>query len=86
MVLLRPRIRYGVVKQEEPEVPNKECRGFQTLKLSAPSSSSAVPGTQKPAVVVGPTTPKAKPMLVRRGDAPSKASDPTQPMYVTVGR
>ena len=25
----------GVVKQEEPEVPNKEFKGFQTLKLSA---------------------------------------------------
>ena len=73
----------GVVKQEEPEVPNKDPRGFQTLTLSAQSSSSAVPETQKPAVVVGPTTPKPKPMPVRRGDAPSGASEPTQPMYVT---
>ena len=56
-----------VVKQEEPEVPNK--KGFQTLKLSAQSSSSAVPETEKPAVVVGPTTPK--PSAGKRGDAPS---------------
>ena len=55
----------GVVKQEEPEVPNKDPKNFQTLKLSAQSSSSAVPETQKPAVVVGPTTPKPKPMPVR---------------------
>ena len=60
----------GVVKQEEPEVPNKDPKGFQTLKLSAQSSSSAVSETQKPAVVVGPMTPKAKPMPVRRGGAP----------------
>ena len=71
------------MKQEEPEVPNKDPKGFQTLKLSAQSSSSAVPETQKPAGVVGPTTPKPKPMPVRRGDAPSGASEPTQPMYVT---
>ena len=50
----------GVVKQEEPEVPYKDPKIFQTLKLSAQSSSSAVPETQKPAVVVGPMTPKAK--------------------------
>ena len=73
----------GVVKQEEPEVPNKDLKGFQTLKLSAQSSSSAVPETQKPAVVVGPMTPQAKPMPVRRGGAPSKAPESTQPMYVT---
>ena len=73
----------GVVKQEELEVPNKDPESFQTLKLSAQSSSSAVPETQKPAVVVGPTTPRPKPMLVRRGDAFSGTSDPTQPMYVT---
>ena len=72
----------GVVKQEEPEVANKD-QIFQTLKLSAQSSSSAVPETQKPAVVVGPTTPKPKPMPARRCDAPSGASEPTQPMYVT---
>ena len=73
----------GVVKQEESEVPNKDLKIFQTLKLSAQSSSSAVPETQKPAVVVGPMTPKAKPMPARRGDAPSGAPEPTQPMYVT---
>ena len=70
-----------VVKQEDPEVPNKDPKGFQTLKLSAQSSSSAVPVTQKPAVVVGPTTPK--PTTGKRGDAHSRASIPTQPTYVT---
>ena len=59
----------GVVKQEEPEVPDKEFKGFQTLKLSAQSSSSAGPGPQSEAVAMGPIIPKAKPMPVRRGDA-----------------
>ena len=36
------------MKQEEPEVPNKDPKGFQTLKLSAQSSASAVPATQPP--------------------------------------
>ena len=49
------------MKQEEPEVPNKDPKIFQTLRLSAQSSSSAVPEAQKPAVVVGPMMPKAKP-------------------------
>ena len=56
-----------VVKQEEPEVPNKDPKGFQTLKLSAQSSSSVAPEAQKPAIVTGPLTPKAKQMPVRRG-------------------
>ena len=51
-----------VVKQEEPEVPNKDPKKFQTLKLSAQSSSSLAPEAQKPAVVTGPLTPKAKQM------------------------
>ena len=59
-----------VVKQEEPEVPNKDPKGFQTLKLSAQSSSSVAPEAQKPAIVTGPLTPKAKQMPVRRGDVP----------------
>ena len=49
------------MKQEEPEV------GFQTLKLSAQSSSSANPGPQREAVAMGPIIPKAKPMPERRG-------------------
>ena len=62
------------MKQEpEPEVPTKHPKRFQTLKLSAQSSSTAVPTTQKPAVevAVGPTTPKPKPMpsTGKRGDA-----------------
>ena len=51
----------GVVKQEEPEVPNKDPKSFQTLKLSAQSSSSAGPGPQSEAVAMGPITPKPKP-------------------------
>ena len=58
------------VKQEELEVPNKDPEKFQTLKLSAQSSSSVAPEAQKPAVVTGPLTPKAKQMPVRRGDVP----------------
>ena len=49
----------GVLKQEETEVPNKDPKKFQTLKLSAQSSSSAVPETQKPAVEVA-VGPEAK--------------------------
>ena len=71
------------VKQEEPEVPNKDRKGFQTLKLSAQSSPSVAPEAQKPAVVTGPLTPKAKQMLVRRGDVPQGTSIPTQPAYTT---
>ena len=69
---------------EEPEVPNKDPKGFQTLKLSAQSSSSAIPGPQSEAVAMGPIKPK--PMPVRRGDASQGASIPTQsvqPMPVT---
>ena len=43
---------------------------FQTLKLSAQSSSSVAPEAQKPAIVTGPLTPKTKQMPVRRGDVP----------------
>ena len=71
------------VKQEEPEVPNKDPKGFQTLKLSAQSSSSVAPEAQKPAVVTGPLTPKAKQMPVRRGDVFQETSIPTQPAYTT---
>ena len=70
------------VKQEEPEVPNKEFKGFQTLKLSAQSSPSVAPEAPKPAVVTGPLTPKAKQMPVRRGDVQG-TSIPTQPAYTT---
>ena len=66
------------MKQEEPEVSNKDPKGFQTLKLSAQSSSSAGPGPQSEAVAMGPITPKPKPMPVRRDDASQKASIPTQ--------
>ena len=72
-----------IVKQEEPEVPNKDPKGFQTLKLSAQSSSSVAPEAQKPAIVTGPLTPKAKQMPVRRGDVNSGTSIPTQPAYTT---
>ena len=48
----------GVVKQEEPEVPNKDFKGFSKLKLSAQSSSSAGPGPQREAVAMGPIIPK----------------------------
>ena len=41
---------------------------FQTLKLSAQSSPSVAPEAQKPAIVTGPLTRKAKQMPVRRGD------------------
>ena len=61
------------MKQEEPEVPNKDFKGFQTLKLSAQSSSSAGPGPQSEAVAMGPITPKPKPMPVRRGDASQRS-------------
>ena len=71
------------MKQEEPEVPDKDPKGFQTLKLSAQSSSSAGPGPQSEVVAMGPITPKPKPMPVRRGDASQGASIPTQPMYAT---
>ena len=71
------------VKQEEPEVPNKDPNKFQTLKLSAQSSPSAAPEAQKPAVVTGPLTPKAKQMPVRRGDVIEGTSIPTQPAYTT---
>ena len=71
------------VKQEELEVPNKDFKGFQTLKLSAQSSPSVAPEAQKPAVVTGPLTPKAKQMPVRRGDVPQETSIPTQPAYTT---
>ena len=51
-------INLDLMDQEEPEVPNKDPKGFQTLKL-AQSSSSAVPVTQKPVeAAVGETTPK----------------------------
>ena len=66
------------MKQEEPEVPNKDLKIFQTLKLSAQSSSSAGPGLQSEAVAMGPMTPKPKPMPARRGDASQGASIPTQ--------
>ena len=59
----------GVVKQEEPEVPSKDPKSFQTLKPSAQSSSPAGPGPQREAVAMGPIVPKAKPMLERRGGA-----------------
>ena len=72
-----------VVKQEEPEVPNKDPMEFQTLKLSAQSSPSVAPEAQKPAIVTGPLTPKAKQMPVRRGDVPPGTSIPTQPAYTT---
>ena len=65
------------MKQEEPEVPNKDSKGFQTLKLSAQSSSSAGPGPQSEGVAMGPITPRPKPMPVRRGDACQGASIPT---------
>ena len=71
------------MKQEEPEVPNKEFKGFQTLKLSAQSSSSVAPEAQKPAIVTGPLTPKAKQMPVRRGDVISGTSIPTQSVYAS---
>ena len=71
------------VKQEEPEVPNKDPKGFQTLKLSAQSSSSVAPDAQKPSIVTGPLTPKAKQMPVRRGDVFQGTSIPTQPAYTT---
>ena len=72
------------MKQEEPEVPNKEFKGFQTLKLSAQASSSSVaPEAQRPAIVTGPLTPKAKQMPVRRGDVISGTSIPTQSVYAT---
>ena len=71
------------MKQEEPEVPNKDPKKFQTLKLSAQSSSSVAPDAQKPSIVTGPLTPKAKQMPVRRGDVPQKTSIPTQPAYTT---
>ena len=73
----------GVVKQEEPEVPNKDPKGSQTLKLSTQSSSSAGPGPQSEVVAMAPITPKPKPMPVRRGDASQEASIPTQPVYAT---
>ena len=73
----------GLVKQEEPEVPNKDPKNFQTLKLSAQSSSSAGPGPQSEAIAMGPITPKPKPMPVRRGDASQGPSIPTQPVYAT---
>ena len=72
-----------IVKQEEPEVPNKDPMRFQTLKLSAQSSPSVAPEAQKPAIVTGPLTPKAKQMPVRRGDVPPGTSIPTQPAYTT---
>ena len=72
-----------VVKQEEPEVPNKEFKGFQTLKLSAQSSSSVAPEAQRPAIVTGPLTPKPKQMPVRRGDVFPGTSIPTQSVYAT---
>ena len=40
------------VKQEEPEVPNKDPNKFQTLKLSAQSSSSVAPDART--LLVGP--------------------------------
>ena len=71
------------MKQEEAEVPNKDPKGFQTLKLSAQSSSFVAPDAQKPSIVTGPLTPKAKQMLVRRGDVIEGTSIPTQPAYTT---
>ena len=71
------------MKQEEPEVPSKDPKAFQTLKLSAESSSSVGPGPQSEAIAMGPITPKPKPMPVRRGDASQGASIPTQPVYAT---
>ena len=71
------------VKQEEPEVPNKDPKKFQTLKLSAQSSSSVAPEAQKPAVVTGPLTPKAKQMPVKRDDVIQGTSIPTLPAYTT---
>ena len=71
------------VKQEEPEVPNKDPKGFQTLKLSAQSSFPVAPDAQKPSIVTGPLTPKAKQMPVRRGDVIQGTSIPTQPAYTT---
>ena len=70
------------VKQEEPEIPNKDRKGFQTLKLSAQSSSSVAPDAQKPSIVTGPLTPKAKQMPVRRGEPtppPSGVVEPPEP-------
>ena len=73
------------MKQEEPEVPNKDPKGFQTLKLSAQSSPSVAPEAQKPAVVTGPLTPKAKQMPVRRGDVPKKHRYLPSPRTLLVG-
>ena len=74
-----------LVKQE-PEVPNKESKGFQTLKLSAQSSSSVAPEAQKPAIVAGPLTPKTKQMPVKRErqyllnlPGPGTSTGPRQP-------
>ena len=41
------------------------------------------PEAQKPAIVTGPLTPKAKQMPVRRGDVCPGTSIPTQPAYTT---
>ena len=71
------------MKQEEPEVPNKDFKGFQTLKLSAQSFLCGGPGPQSEAIAMGPITLKPKPMPVRRGDASHGASIPTQPVYTT---
>ena len=71
------------MKQEEPEVPNKDPKTFQTLKLSAQSSRSVALEAQKPAIVTGPLTPEAKQMPVRRGDVIAGTSIPTQPAYAT---
>ena len=70
-----------VVKQEEPATPKK----FQTLKLSAQSSSSVAPEAQKPAIVTGPLTPKAKQMPVRRGDVPQGRQYLLSPRTLLVG-
>ena len=72
------------MKQEEPEVPNKDPMGFQTLKLSAQASPSVAPEAQKPAIVTGPLTPKAKQIPVRRGDV-SPGTSILSPRTLLVG-
>ena len=68
----------GVVKLEEPEVPNKDPKGFQTLKLSAPST--AVPVTQP---LVGSTVASTAPKQTRRVDTIMGVSGPTQAIQRT---
>ena len=68
----------GVVKvEDDDEVPDKDPKGFQTLKLSAQPTAAT---TAQPVVgsTAAPTVVKHKAMPTTRDDTPAGVSGPTQ--------